>query len=113
PIPPAEVPRIQGYLPRLKKAIPQEALRSLSDYLSRKRAEAAKADIVRWVAHAELATNRAGFALSGELRAAAGVIEHEHRVGQMTPREKIQDLVLYSYSEQHARLREALGLRVG
>jgi golgin subfamily B member 1 len=99
-------------LPRLKKVIPSEALRSLSDFVSRRRAEAERADIVRWVSHAELATNRAGFVLSGELRAAARMIESENRVGQMTPREKVQDLVLYSYSEQHARLREALGIKI-
>lgn len=111
-IPPAEVPRIQPFLPRLQKAIPREAQRSLAEYVRRHRAEAERADIVRWVAHAELATNRAGFVLCGDLQAAARVINSGDRLGQMTPQERIQDLVVYSYSEQHARLREALGLRV-
>jgi tetratricopeptide (TPR) repeat protein len=112
PIPPTERPRIEAFSPRLRKVLPPELVRRVGDFLLRRKAEAERADIVRWVAHAELATNRVGFVLAGELRAASRMIDADPRVGQMTPREKLQDLVFYSYSDQHARLREALGLTI-
>ena len=115
PIPSTEEPRVMAFLPRLKrvKEFQGDTLRNIGDFISRKKQEAQSADVVRWVAHAELATNRLGFVLSGELKAAANMIEADPRVGQMTPKERIQDLVTYSYGEQHARLRDALGLKVG
>lgn len=112
PVPAAEDARMGPLLPKLRKVFPQDVLRNVSEFIARKRQEAQSADVARWMLHAELATNRVGFVLSGDLKAATQMIDSDMRVGQLTPRERKQDLLVYSYSEQHARLRDALGLKV-
>jgi hypothetical protein len=62
----------------------------------------------------ELTGCRAGFLLCNNLEIAARMIQAEPPMGavELTPKEKIQDLLLFSVSEQYFRLREALGIRI-
>jgi hypothetical protein len=74
----------------------------------------ARTDIKRWMQSVELTACRAGFVLCNDLEIAARMIHAEPPMGavDLTPKEKIQELVLFSVSEGYARLREALGIQI-
>ncbi|MEY4580950.1 MAG: hypothetical protein RL701_5653 [Pseudomonadota bacterium] len=74
----------------------------------------ARTDIKRWMQSVELTACRAGFVLCNDLEIAARMIQAEPPVGaiDLTPKEKIQELILFSVSESYSRLREALGIQI-
>jgi hypothetical protein len=74
----------------------------------------ARTDVKKWMQSVELTACRAGFTLCNDLEIAARMIQAEPPMGavDLTPKEKIQELVLFSISEQYFRLREALGIQI-
>jgi hypothetical protein len=74
----------------------------------------ARTDIKRWMQCAELTACRAGFLLCNDLEIASRMIQAEPPMGvvDLTPKEKVQELVLFSVSESYFRLREALGIQI-
>jgi len=74
----------------------------------------ARTDIKRWMQCVELTACRAGFLLCNDLEIAARMIQAEPPVGavDLTPKEKVEELVLFSVSEAYFRLREALGIQI-
>jgi hypothetical protein len=74
----------------------------------------ARTDIKRWMQCVELTACRAGFLLANDLEIAARMIQAEPPVGavDLTPKEKIEELILFSVSEAYFRLREALGIQI-
>ncbi len=62
----------------------------------------------------ELTACRAGFLLCNDLEIAARMIQAEPPLGavDLTPKEKVEELVLFSVSEAYFRLREALGIQI-
>jgi tetratricopeptide (TPR) repeat protein len=74
----------------------------------------ARTDIKRWMQSVELSACRAGFMLCNDLEIAARMLQAEPPLGavDLTPKEKIQELVLFSVSESYFRLREALGIQI-
>jgi tetratricopeptide (TPR) repeat protein len=74
----------------------------------------ARTDIKRWMQSVELTACRAGFVLCNDLEIAARMIQAEPPMGavDLTPKEKIQELILFSVSESYFRLREALGIQI-
>lgn len=74
----------------------------------------ARTDIKLWMQSVELTACRAGFVLCNDLEIAARMIQAEPPVGavDLTPKEKIQELLLFSVSESYSRLREALGIQI-
>jgi tetratricopeptide (TPR) repeat protein len=74
----------------------------------------ARADIKRWMQCVELTACRTGFVLCNDLEIASRMIQAEPPMGavDLTPKEKIQELILFSVSEPYFRLREALGIQI-
>jgi golgin subfamily B member 1 len=74
----------------------------------------ARTDIKRWMQCVELTACRTGFVLCNDLEIASRMIQAEPPMGavDLTPKEKIQELILFSVSEPYFRLREALGIQI-
>jgi len=74
----------------------------------------ARTDVKKWMRTVELTGCRAGFLLCNSLEIAARMVQAEPPMGavELTPKEKIEDLLLFSISEQYFRLRDALGIRI-
>lgn len=76
--------------------------------------EGAKANIKRWNQAVEQTACRAGLLVCADLEIAKKIIGAEPSLpGDLTPQEKIKDLLLFSVSENYAALRKALGIAVG
>jgi hypothetical protein len=75
--------------------------------------EGAKANIKRWNQAVELTACRAGLIVSGDLEVAKKILSAEQQLpGDMSPADKMKELLLYSVSEEYARVRQALGVAV-
>lgn len=74
----------------------------------------ARTDVKLWMRTVELTGCRAGFLLCNNLEIASRMIQAEPPMGtiELTTKEKIEDLLLFSVSEQYFRLRESLGVQV-
>jgi hypothetical protein len=91
------------------------ALRAELKVVARRFVEARgdKLDLLGWIAAADLTAGRAALALCGDLGAAARVIAVEPSGQSPLPaRERIDDLLAFSVSEDHFAVRAALGLHV-
>jgi hypothetical protein len=76
--------------------------------------EGAKANIKRWNQAVEQTACRAGMLVCGDLEIAKKIIGAEPQLpGDLTPQEKMKDLLIYSVSENYSQLRKALGIAVG
>ncbi|NUP10097.1 MAG: tetratricopeptide repeat protein [Polyangiaceae bacterium] len=75
--------------------------------------EEAKANIKRWSQTVELTSTRAGFLLSGDLEVAKKIIAAEPQLpGDLTPQEKLKELLVFAVSENYFKLRKQLGLDI-
>jgi len=74
----------------------------------------ARADVKQWMQTTELTGCRAGYLICNDLEIAARMIQSEppRGPGDLPPKEKIKEIVLFSVSEQYFRLREALGIQI-
>jgi hypothetical protein len=73
----------------------------------------AKSDLKRYIQTTEATAARAGLLLCGDLEIAAKLLADEPQVpGDLSAREKVKDLVVFSVSEQYAALRSRLGIGV-
>jgi hypothetical protein len=74
----------------------------------------ARTDIKQWMRTVELTGCRAGFLLCNNIEIASRMIQADPPMGsvELTPKEKIEDILLFSVSEQYLRLREALGIQI-
>jgi hypothetical protein len=74
----------------------------------------ARTDIKLWMRTVELTGCRAGFLLCNNLEIAARMIQADPPMGavELTPKEKIEDVLLFSISEQYFRLRDSLGIKI-
>jgi hypothetical protein len=75
--------------------------------------EGAKADIKRWMQTSDVTSIRAGFVLCGDLEMAAKLIRAEPVVaGDLSPSDKLKELIQYAVSEQYFNVRTALGIAI-
>ncbi|MGZ3473895.1 MAG: tetratricopeptide repeat protein [Polyangiales bacterium] len=75
--------------------------------------EGAKADIKRWMQTSDVTAIRAGFVLCGDLEMAAKLIRAETVVaGDLSPSEKLKELIQYAVSEQYFNVRTHLGIAI-
>jgi tetratricopeptide (TPR) repeat protein len=70
-----------------------------------------RADLGAWVAAVERCATRAGYLLCGELKVAADVLQAEPR-GLVTAQDEIEDLYGFAVSDEHAALRQMLGVAI-
>ncbi len=72
------------------------------------------ANVKSWAQAAELTQLRAGLLVCGDLAVARKIITLEQSLpGDLSPEEKLHELVLFSISEQYAQLRASLGITIG
>jgi len=70
-------------------------------------------DIKKWINSVELTGCRAGFLMCNDLEVAARMIQSETAtVDEISPKDKIKELVLFSVSEEYFKLRAALGIAI-
>jgi len=77
-------------------------------------AEGAKANIKRWVQCVEVTSARTGFLLAGDLDIAKKIIAAEQPLpGDLSPAEKLKEMLSFAVSEQYFHLRTTLGISIG
>jgi len=97
-------------LSRHMQPIQREGLRLVVD---RWMADGAKADLRRWMQTTDVTAARAGLLLCGDLEVARRIVAAEPQLpGDLSPTDKLKELVVFSVSEQYAQLRAALGIGV-
>ncbi len=76
--------------------------------------DGAKADLKRWMQTIEVTASRAGLLLCADLEIAKKIIAAEPQMpGDLSPQDKLKELIVFSVSEQYFALRKALGIAVG
>jgi hypothetical protein len=74
-------------------------------------AQGGKLDVHRWSQLADLSTSRAGLLLCGDLEAARGALAYEPQApSDLSPREKMRELLLFFLGDVSANLRRRLGV---
>ena len=69
--------------------------------------------VARWVAGVGLTADRAGFLLAHDLETAVAVIRaSDDASSAVSTQDRVQELVLFSVSEQYFHLRQQLGISV-
>jgi len=70
-------------------------------------------DVTRWVQCSDLTAVRAGLLLCGDLSVAAKILRQESVVaGDLSPTEKVKELVRFTVSDAYSQLRRGLGIDV-
>lgn len=70
-----------------------------------------QSNIKRWYQSVELTAARAGFLMCGDLEVARKMLSMEPGLpGDLSPTEKLKDVILFSISETYFELRDALGI---
>ncbi|MCA9627067.1 MAG: tetratricopeptide repeat protein [Myxococcales bacterium] len=114
PMPPENATQIRNTAQELAKYMDPVQMEHLRAVVKRFIEEGAKANIKRWVQAAELTQLRAGLLVCGDLSIARKIITMEPAMpGDLSPEEKIKELLLFSVSEEYAQLRSALGIAIG
>ncbi|HWP10151.1 MAG TPA: tetratricopeptide repeat protein [Polyangiaceae bacterium] len=113
PMPQDMAAQIRATAQELAKYIQPVQLEGLRMVVKRFIDEGAKANIKRWNQAVELTACRAGLIVSGDLEVAKKILSAEQQLpGDLSPADKMKELLLYSVSEEYARVRQALGIAV-
>jgi hypothetical protein len=113
PMPADMQPQIQATARELAKYVQPVQLEGLRHFVKRFLDEGAKANIRAWNQSVNLTACRAGLLLSGDLEIARKLIGNEPQLpGDLTPADKMRELVLFSVSDDCTALRQALGVAV-
>jgi golgin subfamily B member 1 len=74
----------------------------------------ARTNIKGWMQAIELSACRAGLLMCNDLEIASRIIQNDPPAGavDLSPKEKIKELVLFSVSEEYFNLREAIGIQI-
>jgi hypothetical protein len=113
PMPQEMAAQIRATAQELAKHIQPVQLEGLRLVVKRFIEEGAKANIKRWNQAVELTACRAGLIVSGDLEVAKKILSAEQQLpGDLSPAEKMKELLLYSVSEEYSRVRQALGIAV-
>jgi hypothetical protein len=76
--------------------------------------DGAKADLKRWIQAVEVTAARAGLVLCGDLDIAKKIIAAEPQLpGDLSPSEKLKELIVFSVSDPYLALRKNLGIAIG
>jgi tetratricopeptide (TPR) repeat protein len=114
PMPPDMAVQIRATAQELAKYMQPVQLEGLRIVVKKFIDEGAKANIKRWSQAVEATCCRAGLLVCGDLEIAKKIIGAEPSFpGDLTPQEKMKDLLLFTVSEGYSQLRKALGIAVG
>jgi tetratricopeptide (TPR) repeat protein/outer membrane biosynthesis protein TonB len=113
PMPQDMAAQIRATAQELAKHMQPMQLEGLRVVVKRFIEEGAKANIKRWNQAVELTACRSGLIVSGDLEVARKILSAEQQLpGDLTPQDKMKELLLYSVSEEYSRVRKALGIAV-
>ncbi|MEZ4452700.1 MAG: protein kinase [Nannocystaceae bacterium] len=95
----------------LQSRVPPQALEQIKSYAR----QLGQTDVKVWARAAAIAGYRLGFLLCNDLAAAAHAISQEVRAGStnITGKDALKELIIYSVSEAYFEARRALGLALG
>jgi hypothetical protein len=112
-MPPEMAQQIRATAHELAKHMQPIQLENLRSVVKRWIDEGAKANLKRWNQAVELTACRAGLVVSGDLDIAKKIIGAEPQLpGDLSPAEKMKELLLFSVSEHYSAIRKALGIAV-
>lgn len=95
----------------LRERLRREDVARLSDAVSGAMQATGKLDVLRWAQLADVSASRGGLLLSGSVEAARAAIALEPQApGDLTPREKLAELVVFHLGDVSASLRRRLGV---
>ena len=108
-VPPEAETTVQQLAPLVQQdPIAAEGLRKVVKFFLE---QGGSSNVKRWYQAVELTSSRAGFLLSGDLEICKKMLAMEPNMpGDVSPGEKLKDVVLFSISENYFALREALGI---
>ncbi len=113
PMPQDMAAQIRATAQELAKYMEPVQLEGLRIVVKRFIDEGAVANIKRWNQAVEITACRAGLIVSGDLEIAKKIIGAEQQLpGDLTPAEKMKELLLYFVSDEYSQLRQALGIAV-
>lgn len=99
-----------GDLP-LKQRLDRQSIARLSAAVNDAMSKSGKLDVLRWSQRADVSASRAGLLLSGDLDAARGAIAFEAQSpSDLSPREKMKELVVWFLGDSSAAMRKRLGV---
>jgi hypothetical protein len=76
--------------------------------------DGARADLKQWMQTVEVTACRTGLLLCADMEIAKKIVSAEPQMpGDLTPAEKMKELLVFSVSEQYFTLRKTLGIAVG
>jgi tetratricopeptide (TPR) repeat protein len=113
PAPQEYTAQVQAAAAQLAKYMQAMQLEALKVVVSRFLKEGARANIKRWAQAVETTSARAGLLLAGDLDVAKKVIAAQPQIpGDLSPQERIKELMLFMISDGHFRLRKSLGIEI-
>ena len=97
----------------LHATMTREERHALRGALKAAHAQSAPFDVARWSQLTDVSGARVGLLLAGTLEAARRVIANEPTApGDLPPREKLGELLVFAVSDEYADLRVAIGIAV-
>ncbi|MGC4066077.1 MAG: hypothetical protein QM784_15780 [Polyangiaceae bacterium] len=113
PLPAEIVNNVKVSAQALRRFMEPMAFESLSAAVKRWMNEGSTANIKRWLQAVEVTAVRAGFVACGDLDIAKRILAAEPQLpGDLSPAEKMRELLLYSVSEDYLALRRAIGVTI-
>jgi hypothetical protein len=99
-----------GDLP-LKERLKRDDVARLAYAVNDAMTKSGKLDVMRWSQRADVSASRAGLLLAGDLEAARAAIAFEAQSpSDLSPREKMKELVVWFLGDSSATLRRRLGV---
>ncbi len=107
-------PQVEAWVQQLAPHVQPAQLDGLRQVCRKLMESGGQADIKRWMQVVEVTGIRAGFLVCNDLDTATRMIQALPPEGStdLTPKEKVKELVLFSVSENYFRLREKLGIQI-
>ena len=113
PLPAEIVNNVKVSAQALRRFMEPMAFEALAAAVKHWMNEGSTANIKRWMQSVELTAVRAGFLASGDLEIAKRILAVEPQLpGDLSPVEKMRELLLYSVSEDYMSIRRSLGVTI-
>jgi hypothetical protein len=113
PLPAEIVNNVKVSAQALRRFMEPVAFEALAAAVKRWMNDGSTANIKRWMQAVELTAVRAGFVACGDLEISKRILAAESQLpGDLSPAEKMRELLLFSVSDDYLALRRALGLSI-
>jgi len=113
PLPAEIVNNVKVSAQALRRFMEPMAFESLAAAVKRWMSDGSTANIKRWMQGVEVSAARAGFVACGDLEIAKRILASEPQLpGDLSPAEKMRELLVYSVSDDYLTLRKALGITI-